>query len=479
MLSKKFKFIFYDYETSGINPSLDKPLQFSCTITDYNFNILSKNICFFCTLPLDYLPNINSILINKIAPNSERKKNSLNEYYFSKNIYNIFSKKNLCIVGYNNLHFDDEFTRNIFYRNFLDPYSWHYKNNNSRLDVLTILRAYYSFRPDNIKWPKNIKNDLVSFKLSDFTRINNIFHNKPHDAVFDVLATISVIKFLKKKNSKLFNYIFKNRFKKNVLKIIYKNINKPIFYSSNIFGIKRFNLSTVFFLFIHPKNFNIAIMFDLSKSLKVFFYYFNKEYETNMNNISIQSLFHLGIIFIHLNKCPILAPISVARRIDFNRIRVNFKKNTRRILYIKKNWDIFLKLKKFFLFIYEYKIETSNVDLKIYNNFIDYHDKKLLSLIHNTQPNCFNKLNLNFNDNRMKELLFRLKARNFPSLLNKIEKKKWKKHCLKYFNISKINKYKFDLKNMLIKNKKNYEKVFLLKQTCIYLKNIISLIIKY
>lgn len=30
-----------------------------------------------------------------------------------------FKQANTCIVGYNNIHFDDEITRNIFYRNFL------------------------------------------------------------------------------------------------------------------------------------------------------------------------------------------------------------------------------------------------------------------------------------------------------------------------------------------------------------------------
>ena len=32
------KFVFYDYETTGISPEYDQPLQFAAIITDLDFN---------------------------------------------------------------------------------------------------------------------------------------------------------------------------------------------------------------------------------------------------------------------------------------------------------------------------------------------------------------------------------------------------------------------------------------------------------
>ncbi|MCJ7974120.1 MAG: exodeoxyribonuclease I, partial [Candidatus Zinderia insecticola] len=69
-------------------------------------------------------------------------------YYFTKKIYDIFIQPNTCIIGYNNINFDDEITRNLFYRNFFDPYEWSWKNGNTRLDLLNLLRACYALRPD-------------------------------------------------------------------------------------------------------------------------------------------------------------------------------------------------------------------------------------------------------------------------------------------------------------------------------------------
>ena len=35
---KMEKFVFYDYETTGISPEYDQPLQFAAIITDLDFN---------------------------------------------------------------------------------------------------------------------------------------------------------------------------------------------------------------------------------------------------------------------------------------------------------------------------------------------------------------------------------------------------------------------------------------------------------
>ncbi|MDE5285653.1 MAG: hypothetical protein O4M80_03010, partial [Buchnera aphidicola] len=42
LLKKCSSFLFYDYETFGINTCLDKPSQFACIRTDIHFNIISS-----------------------------------------------------------------------------------------------------------------------------------------------------------------------------------------------------------------------------------------------------------------------------------------------------------------------------------------------------------------------------------------------------------------------------------------------------
>ncbi len=79
----------------------------------------------------------------------------VNEAEFAKRIHHAFSVPNTCIMGYNNIRFDDEVTRNIFYRNFYDPYAYSWQQGNSRWDLLDALRACFALRPEGIELPEN------------------------------------------------------------------------------------------------------------------------------------------------------------------------------------------------------------------------------------------------------------------------------------------------------------------------------------
>jgi exodeoxyribonuclease-1 len=265
LLKKKSTFLFYDYETFGTHTSLDKPAQFACIRTDINLNILDNPECFYCFPSDDYLPDPCSILITNITP-QHTQKYGMNEYNFSRKIHFILTQPYTCIIGYNNINFDDEITRNIFYRNFLDPYEWSWRNENSRWDLLNLLRACYALRPDGIKWPRNALG-LPSFKLSDLTQINNIMHFNAHDAMSDVYATIEMAKLIKKKQPKLFDFFFKMRNKNELYKLINLKKNEPIFYVSSFFGAARRNISCILPITWHQKNKNILISIYLFKDV--------------------------------------------------------------------------------------------------------------------------------------------------------------------------------------------------------------------
>ena len=76
-------------------------------------------------------------MITGITPQEALAKGD-NEATFARRIHDLFTVPQTCIVGYNNVRFDDEVTRNIFYRNFYDPYAWSWQHDNSRLDLLDV-----------------------------------------------------------------------------------------------------------------------------------------------------------------------------------------------------------------------------------------------------------------------------------------------------------------------------------------------------
>ena len=65
-----------------------------------------------------------------------------------------FSTPNTCVTGFNNIRFDDEFTRFGFYRLLLDPYTREWQHGNSRWDIIDLVRATGALRRDGIEWPR-------------------------------------------------------------------------------------------------------------------------------------------------------------------------------------------------------------------------------------------------------------------------------------------------------------------------------------
>ncbi|WP_182000172.1 exodeoxyribonuclease I, partial [Klebsiella variicola] len=174
-------FLFHDYETFGTSPSLDRPAQFAAIRTDAELNVIGEPEVFYCKPADDYLPQPQAVMITGITPQEALAKGD-NEAAFARRIHDLFTVPQTCIVGYNNVRFDDEVTRNIFYRNFYDPYAWSWQHDNSRWDLLDVMRACYALRPEGITWPENDEG-LPSFRLEHLTVANGIEHQNAHEIV--------------------------------------------------------------------------------------------------------------------------------------------------------------------------------------------------------------------------------------------------------------------------------------------------------
>ncbi|CAL4325387.1 exodeoxyribonuclease I [Buchnera aphidicola] len=474
MYKKKKKylnsFVFYDYETFGTNPALDKPCQFAYIRTDFNMNHIYESETFYCYPPIDYLPDPNALLVTGISPKDTYHK-GMNEFYFSKKIFDIFNQPNTCIVGFNNISFDDEITRNIFYRNLLDPYEWSWKNGNSRWDIINVVRTCFALRPEGIVWPKNSVG-LNSFKLSDLTNSNNIKHKNAHQAFSDVMATFKLAKLIKDKKKRLFSFLLKNRFKENLKRIVDIKENTPIIYVSSFFGAKENNFSIIVPIFWNINNSNSFIAINLMSDIKKLISFIkNKELKKN----NLQCFFSNGIISVYTNKCPVLVPINVLSPTDIIRLNINLKLYKKNLMILKKNNYFKKEIKNFFL-----KIEffsSKNVDLQIYDSFFSNRDK---ILIKKYRENFFNISDINyqhFQDPRIKEIIFRCKARNFPHMLSNNEKKEWKLYCIQFFKENNIKLYIENIHHLIILEKKNQKKVILLKNLLEHVANLVKFLI--
>ena len=422
---------WHDYETFGIDPSRDRPVQFAGIRTDEDLNIIGEPLNIFCRPSPDTLPHPTSSLITGITPQYALE-HGVAENEFIERILSELSQAGTCGVGYNSLRFDDEVTRNTLYRNLHEPYSREWQNGNSRWDIIDMVRACRDLRPDGIVWPMRQDVERSSFKLEELTIANGISHSQAHDALSDVYATIAMAKLIKDKQPKLYEFIYKLRRKNEVLKNIDLKEMTPILHTSGMYGSDYGNTRMVAPIANHPTNKNSVIVFDLSQNPSILL-------ELNANKLRErlytpvaelkEGIERPALKQILINKCPVIAPTSTLTGDTAKRLNIdlmNCMKNRQALLQSRK--EINSKIAKIFE-QREYEPIT-DPDLMIYaGGFFSQKDKNQMEALHKSDPNELAEQTWHFDDPRLPEMLLRFRARNYPETLEQNELAQWMEHC--------------------------------------------------
>lgn len=194
-------FLFYDVETSGLNPAFDQVLTFASIRTDLALNEIDRQTI-TVQLRKDIVPSPGAFLTHGLT--HEELSAGISEYEAALKIHKLVNTPGTISIGYNSLGFDDEFLRFLFYRNLLDPYVHQYGNGCSRMDVLPIVVIFRVFHPQGVQWPQ--KDGKSSLKLELIARDNQLeTSGRAHEAMNDVEALIGLSKLLIAKKE-IWNY---------------------------------------------------------------------------------------------------------------------------------------------------------------------------------------------------------------------------------------------------------------------------------
>ncbi len=428
-MSDNFSFFIYDYESFGIDPARDRPAQFAGIRTDKDFNIIGEPVMFYCKQTNDYLPSPMATLVTGITPQLCNEK-GLSEPEFAEKILAEFSKPHTCTMGFNNIRYDDEMTRYTFFRNFIDPYEYSWKNGNSRWDLLDLVRACYALRPEGINWVFD-ENGLPSFRLELLTKANGIEHSNAHDAMADVYATIEMAKLIKQKQPKLFDYFFERRGKKQIETLIDTANLTPLVHVSGMLGSYRGNCTWVVPIAWHPTNQNAVIVCDLSADISDLLQLDAKTLQerlyTKKADLLAQGQLSVPLKLVHINKSPILAPKGTLSAERARELGIDPQICAENLNKIKA--DNNLREKVMEIFTQERQFEPSdNVETTLYDGFFSQNDKNNLAILRQLPIEKLADSGLVFEDKRIAELLFHYRARHFYSTLNRGEQIKWQKY---------------------------------------------------
>lgn len=424
-------FYWHDYETWGAVPSVDRASQFAGVRTDVNLNIIEEPLVIYCKPPVDLWPNPEACLITGITP-QEADEKGLNEKEFIARIHRELAQPGTCGVGYNSLRFDDEITRYTLFRNFYDPYEREWRNGNSRWDIIDMVRLVYALRPDDIEWP--MVDGKPSFKLENLTAANGISHQSAHDAYSDVEATIEIAKLIKRQKPLLYDYVWKNKGKREAARFIDIENCKPLLHVSSRFPSGKGCAGLIVPLAMHPKNKNAVIVYELSVDPSPLA---DLSAEDIKNRVFCsqkdlpEGTLRLPIKLVHLNKCPILATPKLLEDAAAQRLGIDKSQcevHWRMLKTMNSMDEIGIKLRAM------YELDSferpTDPEQRLYDGFLGDHDKRLMTELRRLSGEEFSSRNFAFEDERLREMVFRYKARNFSESLSHSELEQWREFVL-------------------------------------------------
>jgi exodeoxyribonuclease-1 len=429
-------FYWFDYETFGTHPAWDRPCQFAGVRTDPDLNIISEPLILYSRQAADYLPHPGACRVTGISPQLATER-GVCEATFIRQIVDEIGRPGTCSAGYNSIRFDDEFTRHTLFRNLHDPYEYEWKDGNSRWDLIDVVRLTRALRPEGIQWPCN-EDGSPSNRLEHLSAANGIAHGQAHDAMSDVLATIGMARLIRQKQPRLFQHVFNHRGKASVSQMLNTRDRTPCLQISGMIPGSRHNIAAILPLMQHPQNNNGVIVLDLVHDPRYLLDMDADEMACQLFQPAAERTdgrLRPGLRTVHINKCPVIVPLSTLRPDDAIRLQMDREQILRHAQWAQALCNqrtlgqIGLAMTRPWL-----QEETLDVDGTLYSaSFLSQSDKQRLQLIRTLPSNRLSQElsqhTGHFDDRRLDEMIWRYLARNYPETLDAGQRQRWLEHC--------------------------------------------------
>ncbi len=417
--------LFYDLETSGLSGRDDRIMQFAGQRTDLDFNPIGEPYNMLVILNDDTLPSPDALMVTGISPQK-----TVDEGYSEAEFARILAEEvftaDTIAVGFNNIRFDDEFVRHLFWRNFYDPYEWTWRDGRSRWDMLDVVRMTRALRPDGIEWPVDAEGNATN-RLELLTKANGISHEAAHDALSDVTALIDVSRLIKDKQPQLYAYLFSIRDKKSVQQLVNVDDKKPFVYTSGRYD-KLYHKTTVAFPLTTGRNGNVVVYdlrYDPTPLVELSSQELGKKLYASREERKAEGFVPLPVKELQYNRAPAVAPLGVLEQGDgWQRVGLD-------MATVEKHRQTLLASPQFaenIRSLYENRPEyasSPDPEAQLYDGFLDDRDKLRVEMVRNAEVRQLADFHPEFVDERLPALLLHYKARNYPTTLSETEVGQW------------------------------------------------------
>jgi exodeoxyribonuclease-1 len=262
-------------------------------------------------------------------------------------------------------------------------------------------------------------------------RINDgLQHLAAHDALSDVRATVALARLLRGKKRRLFDFCLKLRSKAAVQTELV--MGRPALHISGMYGTERGCMAVVWPFATHPTNKNEVIVWDLSHDptelISLTTPQLRERLFSSRQALEEQGLQRLPVKTIHINKSPVvignLATLTPARAerwgIDRGLCDRHAEAAARITGAMAGVWPA--------VFASTRDSGPVDVDEDLYGGFLGQDDRRRLLRLREQVPQSLAQPQPAFDDERLEELVFRWRARNFFHTLSSDEQQRWEQH---------------------------------------------------
>jgi exodeoxyribonuclease-1 len=428
---------------------------------------MGEPVNFLVKLGKDCLPNVGALLVTGISP-QETAQDGLTELEACRLLQNEVFTEGTCAVGFNNVRFDNEFLRFLFWRNFFPAYEWQFREGRSTWDILDMVRMVRALRPEGIQWPVTDDGKATN-RLELLTKLNGIDHFAAHDALSDVYATIAVARLIREKQPQMFDYLLKMRDKKEVANLVISG--KPFVYTSGRYA-EEFNKTTVVYAF--NKNSADAAVWDLRYSVRDFLELSDLDLKNRIfvwNDEAVREQVRNGEIAklpvkkLKYNKCPAVAPLGVLSSGDgWNKIGLSEEIVAKHLEELRAAPEFLQRVVNILAEKPEYVGASDGVSAprvaedKLYDGgFPSREDEQRMLEVRSLDASLARKWSEDsatapkFSDERLDEMLPRFLARNFYEKMSSTAAAKWDEWCRERVDFVKVG-FEKDLMEAMAKN---------------------------
>lgn len=417
-------FFFYDLETSGLNPRSDRIMQFAGQRTTLELEPIGEPYNLLVRLNDDTLPSPEALMVTGITP-QQTIADGYSEAEFARILSEEICSEGTIVIGFNNIRFDDEFVRHLFWRTFHDPYEWCWKDGRSRWDLLDVVRMTRALRSEGIIWPE--VDGKATNRLELITKVNGIDHFKAHDALSDVEALIAVTQLIKTEQPQLYQYLLGMRDKNKVKQLVNVDDKKPFVYTSGRYD-SLYNKTTVAFPLTTGKNSNVVVYdlrYDPTDFIRLSSDDLKKKLYAPWAERKAEDFVPVPVKELQYNRAPAVAPLGVLEHeAGWQKLQLDLKT-------VGHHIDILLSAPHFaenIRSIFETRAgfkKADDAEAQLYDGFLQGQDRARIEMIRSADERELADLQPDFNDERLSDLLLRYKARNYPRSLNESEAQRW------------------------------------------------------